>query len=393
MVNGERRVKRQKLKREDFDLPDSQKLANYDPTLVASYWNDRNASIDSLWKRIVQILTLEVQYKLFPVFVVYMISFYVLNIYVFNKAFCEDREDSPTTPSGETTTVSYLGNSSNHEMAPFALSLGLLCDKAQLEHVKAMEHDFTKILTFFIGFFVSLSVNNWYSQIRLVPQLDLILVQMNNFLWVDPKKLIDDVKIKDDLTAKQFRNTIVRYFLLSWTICLSRMSVRLNEKFMDEIALNKKRLMQKSEFDILNCGTGSDSWREKWSTPLAWVAMMVNDANIVNSIDAKSSKILDIKDAIGKTLNSYCHDLQKLNSYNEYRIPAHLVQILQIAITVFFIISIIAAQDMFLEDDTANFFVRLFCDYIPYFSIWKYLMLWGWLKVAADLTVPFGNGR
>jgi len=144
----------------------------------------------------------------------------------------------------------------------------------------------------------------------------------------------------------------------------------------------------------LNCGTGRDSWREKWSTPLAWVAMMVNDANVVNCIDAKSSKILDIKDAIGKTLHSYCHDLQKVNSYNEYRIPAPLVQILQVAMSlVFLMVSILSGQDMFLQDETDSFFVRLVFDYIPWLSIWKYLMLFGWLKVAADLTVPFGNGR
>jgi len=381
VISGEQRVKRQKFESEDFDLPDDQKLANY------------NASVDSLWRRILQILLLDLYYKLMPVAICYLLWFYILSIYGFNRLLCEEKEDSPTTPSGETTTVNYLGQVVNHEKVPFALSRGLLCDPAQLEHYRVLEHDFTKILTFFIGFFVSLSVNNWFSQIRLVPQLDQILVQINNFLWVDPKKLIDDVKIKDGMTAKQLRNKIVRYFLLSWTICLSRMSVRMNDKFQDEIALNKKGLMSKREFDILNCGTGRDSWREKWSTPLAWVAMMVNDANIVNSIDAKSSKIIDIKDAIGKTLHSYCHDLQKLNSYNEYRIPAPLVQILQFAIWVFFIVSVIAGQDMFLQDETDNFFVKLVCDYIPYLSIWKYLMLWGWLKVAADLSVPFGNGR
>ena len=379
------------MKSEDFVLPDGQKLAEYDPRLVASYWNDRNAS--SIWQLIVQILCLEVFYKLMPIFIVYMTSFYVLNIYGFNKVLCEDAEDSPTTQTENTTIDTHLDKTIEHEMIPFALSKGLLCDPARLEHFRMVEHDFTKVLTFFIGFFVSLSVNNWYSQIRSVPHLDQILVQINNFLWVDPNKLIDDIKIKDGLNAKQFRYTIVRYFLLSWTICLSRMSVRLNDKFMDEIALNKKRLMSKREFDILNCGIGGDSWREKWSTPLAWVAMMVNDANIVNSIDSKSSKIIDIKDAIGKTLNSYCHDLQKINSNNEYRIPAPLVQILQIAILIFFLISIIAGQDMYLEDDTSNFFVKLVCDYIPWLSTWKYLMLWGWLKVAADLTVPFGNGR
>merc|ERR1712136_338468 len=131
------------------------------------------------------------------------------------------------------------------------------------------------------------------------------------------------------------------------------MSVRLNEEFTDELALNRKRLMLKEEFDILNCGTGRDSWREQWSTPLSWVAKMVNDTQQAN--EAKSCKIL--------------------------------------AIYVFLIINVAAAQDMYTEDNTANFFVKFFCDFLPWFALMKYIMLFGWLKVAADLAVPFGNGR
>ena len=310
-----------------------------------------------------------------------MALFFVLNVYGFNDLLCED------PPIGQpigTTTI-------NPDMTHLALSGDRLCRKSYLQHWISIERDFTKILTFFIGFFVSMSVNNWYSQVRLVPHLDQILIQINNFLWIDPKKIIDEVKIKHDMTVKQLRNTIVRYFILSWTICLSRMSVRLNEEFTDELALNRKRLMLKEEFDILNCGTGRDSWREQWSTPLAWVAKMVNDTQQAN--EAKSCKIIDIKDAIGKTLGSFCQDLQKLNSYNEYRMPAPLVHILHLAIYVFLIINVAAAQDMYTEDNTANFFVKFFCDFLPWFALMKYIMLFGWLKVAADLTVPFGNGR
>jgi len=239
-----------------------------------------------------------------------------------------------------------------------------------------------------------LSVKNFFDQVRLVPHLDQILIQMNNFLWVDPNKMIDDVHIKHDMTAKQFRNTIVRYFLLSWTLCLSRMSVRLNEEFADELVLNKKRLMLKREFDILNCGTERDSWREKWSTPLAWIAKMVNDANTNNNnnIDKSTTKILDIKDAIGKTIGSFCQDLQKLNSYNYYRIPAPLYQILHFAMWVFLILNIASGQDMYTEPDEFGI-IRFFTDYVPWFSTWKYLMLFGWLKVASDMSLPFGKGR
>ena len=379
-ITGERRVKRDELTSEDFELPIHQKLAEYDPKLVATYWNNRNVS-NPVWKLILYLFIHGIYVKLIPIIIVYMALFFVLNVYGFNDLLCEDPPNGP--PIG-TTTI-------NPDMTHLALSGNRLCSKSYLQHWISIERDFTKILTFFIGFFVSMSVNNWYSQVRLVPHMDQILIQINNFVWIDPKKIIDEVKIKEDMTVKQLRNTIVRYFILSWTICLSRMSVRLNEEFTDELALNRKRLMLKEEFDILNCGTGRDSWREQWSTPLAWVAKMVNDTQQAN--EAKSCKIIDIKDAIGKTLGSFCQDLQKLNSYNEYRMPAPLVHILHLAIYVFLIINVAAAQDMYTEDNTANFFVKFFCDFLPWFALMKYIMLFGWLKVAADLTVPFGNGR
>ena len=381
MITGKTRVKRQKLTNEDFELPESQKLAKYDPERVASYWNNRNVS-NPLWKRILYLFVHGIFAKLIPIIILYMTISYVLNVYGFNTLLCDD---PPTNPTVNTKI--------NLEMTNYTSSLSSSCKESLIQHWISIERDFTKVLTFFIGFFVSLSVGRWYSQVRLVPHMDQILIQINNFLWVDPKKLNDDVMIKENMTAKQFSETIVRYFLLSWTMCLSRMSVRLNEEFKDELALNKKRLMLRKEFEILSCGTGRDSWREKWSTPLAWVAKMVNDANMVNRIESRSSKILDIKDAIGKTLNSYCQDLQKLNSYNDYRMPAPLIHILWVAIYVFLIINVAAYQDKYTEVDTTYFFTKFFHSYLPWFALIKYLMLFGWLKVAADLTVPFGNGR
>ena len=381
MITGKTRVKRQKLTSEDFELPEGQKLAKYDPARVASYWNNRNVS-NPLWKRILYLFVHGIFAKLIPIIILYMTISYVLNVYGFNTLLCDD---PPTNPTVNTKI--------NFDMTNYTSSWSSSCKESLIQHWISIERDFTKVLTFFIGFFVSLSVGRWYSQVRLVPHMDQILIQINNFLWVDPKKLNDDVMIKENMTAKQFSETIVRYFLLSWTMCLSRMSVRLNEEFKDELALNKKRLMLRKEFEILSCGTGRDSWREKWSTPLAWVAKMVNDANMVNRIESRSSKILDIKDAIGKTLNSYCQDLQKLNSYNDYRMPAPLVHILWVAIYVFLIINVAAYQDKYTEVDTTYFFTKFFHSYLPWFALIKYLMLFGWLKVAADLTVPFGNGR
>ena len=151
-------------------------------------------------------------------------------------------------------------------------------------------------------------------------------------------------------------------------------------------------LLLKCEFDALSCEKKGDGWREKWSTPLSWVAMMVNDINLKdNPENAKPAKILDIKDAIGKTLNEYGNNLQKLNTYNEFRLPTPLISLLTCAIYVFLVINVAAGQDMYPENEP-NPFVKFFFDF-PWFAIVKYLMIFGWLQVATDLMAPFGKGR
>ena len=383
-VNVGIRVQREKLISDDFELPDESKIADYDPKLVARYWNVRNRQ-KKPHKRLAQLFVKGIYAKLVPIVLLYVAMYYVLNTFIFDPALCDP------LPSNQQQEVD------NSLLQPgkvyLALSFGRQCSKGKFTRWIAMEKDFTKVLTFFIGFIVSLSAKNWFEQVRLVPKLDQLLVQINNFLWVDPTKDAADVKIKGDVSAKQLRNTIVRYFLLSWTMCLSRMSVPLNEKLHDEHALNRKKLLLKCEFDALNCEKKGDGWREKWSTPLSWVAMMVNDVNLKdNPENAKSAKILDIKDAIGKTLNEYGNNLQKLNTHNEFRLPTPLISLLTCAIYVFMVINVAAGQDMYPEESKSSQFVRFFFDF-PWFAIVKYLMIFGWLQVATDLMAPFGKER
>ena len=153
-------------------------------------------------------------------------------------------------------------------------------------------------------------------------------------------------------------------------------------------------MLLKKEFDELKAETDGKNWREKWSSPLSWVAKMVNDPKLKDMKFKNQSPIelLDVKDAIGKSLNTYCQDLQKLSSFNEYRIPTPLISLLTVAMYVFLIISIAAGQDMYPEKYTQDKFIKIIFDF-PWFSVAKYLLIFGWLQVAADLMVPFGEGR
>ena len=389
IVAGERKVKRAKLTAQDFTLPDESWVAEYEPELVADFWNTRNLPT-GLCKAIAKRLTRGIYVKLVPILILYLVSYYVLNVFVFNKSLCKEK-NTASTDGGNTTMA-------KKEAGYVGLALAgknYTCNKAKLESWMKMEKDFTRILTFFIGFIVSMSVRTWFQQVKMVPQLDTILIQINNFIWIDPYKDSNAFTVKMGMSPNDFRKTIIRYFLLSWTMCFSRICVRMNDVFENEGALLRKKLLYKREFDELSFGADnnlSKNWREKWSSPLSWIAKMVNDPMLKDKEIAESVKILDIKDAIGKSLNAYCQDLQKLTKFDQYRIPSPLLVLLTIAIYAFLIVNVAAGQDMYPEQYDKRQWFRFIFDF-PWFAMGKYLLIFGWLQVASDLMVPFGKGR
>ena len=386
IVAGERRIKRPKFQAKDFKLPSDLQVAKYDPEIVADYWNHQNLP-RTFCEAVAQFFYRGIWAKSAPILFLYLLQYYVLNKFIFNLALCTDQVNATTSSSGNHSALLCPTG-----YVQLALSNEMCCNEAKFKSWKNMEKDFTKILTFFIGFIVSLSVKTWFDQVKLIPKLDAMLIQINNFIWVDPSKKSN--RIIGSMSATEFRKTIFRYFLLSWTMCLSRMGLKLHDAFDKPSKLNQKQLLLKREFDELKVETDGENWREKWSSPLSWIAKMVNDPKLkdMKFKNQDPIEILDVKDGIGKSLNAYCQDLQKLSSFNEYRIPTPLISLLTVAIYVFLIISVAAGQDMYPDKGIQKTFVQIIFD-LPEFSVVKYLLIFGWLRVAADLMVPFGEGR
>ena len=375
----ERKVLRPEMTAKDFELPEECWVAIYDPKLVAKYWNERSLP-RKLGTICVDLFVKGIISKLVPIWLLYLLAYYVLNPYVFNKMLCH--QTTNTTGGQDIVKTGYVR---------VALSFGQdqWCHKGKFDSWNQMERDFTKVLTFFIGFTVSISVRNWFQQVKMVPHLDAILIQINNYVWVNSSRNSDEFNVKMGMTPNEFRKTIIRYFLLSWTMCMSRMCKKLNETLGQEGSLNKKRLLLKREFEELNYGTLGKSWREKWSSPLGWIAKMANDPKLKG---LEAVKILDVKDAIGKSLNAYCHNLQQLNGFNEYRIPTSLLTLLTLAIYMFMILSFISGQDMYPNEFPGNNVMTVLID-APYFDLIKFSLIFGWLRVATDLMVPFETDR
>ena len=103
---------------------------------------------------------------------------------------------------------------------------------------------------------------------------------------------------------------------------------------------------------------------------------------------------------MGRHLEQFTSRLEKLQSYNEYRMPRSIIRVLQLAIYVNLVLGALARQEFTRIDafeEISN--VRGTLDYsfifydFPVFAVIKYLALFGWLKTATDLSCPFGLKR
>ena len=262
----------------------------------------------------------------------------------------------------------------------------MYCDKNVLNKWKEIERSFTRILTFFIGFYVSLTVRNWWEMVKSLPRLDGICFVLNSSLWVDPTKKEDEVKVTSTVTAKQLRFTIVRYFLLSWTMCLSRVSLPMNRNFKDAKAYNAKKLLLKREYEELIPRNESDGWREKWATPLLWVTNLLNVCDTPNM--ENFVKIKDFRE-IGKEVAGFYQDLRKISNYYQYRLPGRIRQAVTIAMYYFLIIGILSSQGNYHQAHGSGL-LQIVLDF-PAYHLIKFILLFGWLKAASEIEDPFGD--
>ena len=164
-LTGERRVRRSQLIEEDFKLRIDENigLPKYDPETVSKFWNNIYA-YRSCFREFVSSLKDGAYTKSIPLLLVYLLVYYVFNLFIAEhllRAQCH---------------VPEKGFTENQ------------CVKDTLRQWKQIESSFTKILTLFIGFFVSFSINRWLRQVELVPHLDQIVIGLDSFLWIDPTR-------------------------------------------------------------------------------------------------------------------------------------------------------------------------------------------------------------
>jgi hypothetical protein len=358
-------VKRKCLSEEDFVLPLEVKpfrVARYRPCRVAEYWNNMYLK-QQLCTTMVKSFSRGLIQKLLPATVLYLTLYYIFSLFLSHIILC-DQQANGAKPT---------------------------CDKAPIEELKVIEKSFSRVLTFFIGFFVSVSIRNYFQQVNLIPRFDTLTMGLDTFLWVDPTKKQENIKVKGQYSAEDLRATILRYCFLSFTMCFSRFSPQVNRHFKNPITYNNKKLLNKREFEELKRGTreGTDLWLDKWAMPLLWANKLVNDLG-----DIKGAKVKDIKEGVTTTARRFQQNLAAINNFSKYPMPPQITQILVLAIYFFLVVSAVSNQGSHeYSKSRASFTITTLVLDFPLFTLMKYLMLFGWLKTAADLQHPFGSHR
>lgn len=261
--------------------------------------------------------------------------------------------------------------------------------KQSIVAMKTPEAQMIRLLTYFVAFYVKFTLFRWWRQVTAVPTIDGISLAIEGSMWCNPMKKEDDVFIKEGVSITKFKQTIVRYCLLSWAMCLSNISPQLRERFQNPEDFNKYRLMTFDEYRKLKTTheDSIDGWRMKWTMPLLWANTMLNE------LESKASKIDDVKILAHKetlkATNAFQQKLQKIIYANINKLHHLIMQAIKIGLVVWVLLGIWSSQGTFSRENVNSMPLALIANF-PLMELTELLLVYSWLQTANFLQNPFG---
>lgn len=221
-------------------------------------------------------------------------------------------------------------------------------------------------LTFLLGFYVSLVVRRWWEQYCKLPWPDSIAIFLRGLVTGGQED-----------KARMVRRTVIRYCLLSYILCIRRLSVRLRKRFPTMRELVRTGILRADEALRIGEEDSDAMYESNWWMPLKWAT----------EIMAKAQKEELIKSAPGYAgimgkLSNFRSSLGDVATYGHIPVPLVYTQVVTLAVYVYFAVSLIGEQWTLQEK------VDL---YYPIFMTVKFLFFFGWLRVAETLYNPFGE--
>ena len=398
-----------------FSQNNTNRVANYDDSILEKYWNEHVIK-QTFWVHTYKKIKYGVVTKALPKVSLYLLGHYTFVLLIMYNICNPSHPAHPSHEDGNMQNNTSIRQSSaeiftkqmirfvynNNNQTMFTNDTYFCENFASLNTLwREKEHSMTRILTLLVGFYVGFIVRTWWTQLRILPTMDSLCIALGVFVVTDSNVKEEEVGIVIDgrrISIKQFKKDIARLFLLSWTMCMCRISKPLKAIFPTPKHFSEKRILTSKEFKQLTTCTNDDCWLEKWSVPLVWANKMMNSIGKgANATDlegnvVKGVKFGDVKET-AIALYKFKDQLQALSNQYFYRIPDLMLQCITFALYFFMFLGVFAGQGMgFYPDDKRSVFERLLCDFPIYYCV-KYALLISWLKAAQDLQNPFGDDQ
>ena len=233
----------------------------------------------------------------------------------------------------------------------------------------------------------------WWQQVSGIPKLNSVCIQLHAHTMFNAL----DRKNETNLSIEQeFKNKIARYCLLSWTMCLSDMSLKLRSKFKSKKVYLDKGLITIQEYNQITQGINDvtvEAFSSKWFIPLHWAALTINNV----TMDKNNPLMTENKDLLREII-SIQNKLERLTRFKSNPMPHTICQIIKIVVWVHLGCGIIAYQGTVVCGNKINggsgvsIVVALLLNF-PFLVVMKNLLILAWYEVANDVTDPFGFDR
>lgn len=228
-------------------------------------------------------------------------------------------------------------------------------------------------LTFLLGFYVSLVVRRWWEQYVKLPWPDQLALVMRGVIIE-----------KDKENARLMRKQIIRYCILSYVLCMRRLSLTMRERFPTLEDIVRSELMRPDEQARIGNEDQPERFGSRWWLPLKWNAEIIHKAlgdGIITSASGYTNLLLFV--------SNYRSALNDVETYGHIQVPLVYSQVVTLAVYVYFAISLIGDQTLIARPGAAG--PEPVHIWLPLFLSLKFLFFFGWLRVAETLYNPFGD--
>ena len=387
--DGTEKVQLERVEKDEFSIPISDRVAHYDSEKLASFWNTENRhyfEIPSLYSRIWKGMKYGLLSRTAIIILIYLVAYYLVNCIIV-EVLCTNEllgQIDLLKISPEEHEIPRMSNNVTE-------TAGCLHYKIQIRKLADKEALFSKILTLLLGFYVAFTIERWWRQVSLLPRLDSICLTLEGCMWCDPEKEETDVLVETGMNFLQFKQTIARYCLLSFTMCMSMISQPLRMKFRKPKEFNQARLLSFEEYDVLKSKYGGDGWKTKWTHPLLWANAMICRAS-KNPKDADHVKFQYTREII-RELKIFQRNLRDLSDFNTYHVPNLVIRGITLGIWFWFCMGIFASEGLLTSlNHDISLPAALFMNF-PLMHCVQYIMLFQWLHTATFLQNPFGKDK